>query len=296
MRGQFRLLPVANPAAAWPRRMGVEEGGKRREGRMSVGAQGRPFQRRSPVRVVRRLGERHEARNVAPTVEHRGLGAERGRRRQGRVRRGGRGRRGPFDRGEGADGRRHGWNVGIRELRVEVGVARSNLLGQGRGAGGGFRSGELSRRGRLAQGRLGGGRRMDGGEQGDGRRRSVVVAFTSGAEPRGKRQSPVSTGVDRSRARRRVDARGGGAGDALAGRRAPGGRRAPFRGERNQAGGAAYGEKKARMENRHRSNPLGRGWTNFADQVLNPGARRLAPFAWGAPGLCVRGRIVAIDG
>ena len=305
MRGQFGFLALANPAPAWPGRMGLEEGGKRREGRMGVGAQGRPFQRRSPGRIVRRLGERRQAREVAPVIEDRSLGTERGRRR-GRVRRGGGSGWGRRDLGEGADDGPGARDVGISELRREGGAARRSFLARRRGLGGGFctnaarraradragrrqgwevRIGELGREVRVAQ-RCLGRRRTDGGQRDAGQGTGVVDAFIGGARPRGKRQPRLSTGVGRLRGRPGY-ARGGGADGALVDRRVLAGRSARFRGERNQASAGAYGEKKARMENRHGSNPVRRGWTNFADQDLNLGPRRLAPFAWDAPELCV---------
>ena len=73
MRGEFGFLPLANPAAAWPARMSLKEGGERGEGRVRVGAQRRPFERRSLGRVSGRRGERHEARDVALPVQDRGL-------------------------------------------------------------------------------------------------------------------------------------------------------------------------------------------------------------------------------
>ena len=81
---------------------------------------------------------------------------------------------------------------------------------------------------------------------------TIVDAFIGGAQPRGNRQPRLSTGVGGLRGRRRAT----GAAEkpmALSSIAASlGGRPAPFRGERNQAGAGAYGEKKARMENRHR--------------------------------------------
>ena len=87
MRGQFGLLPVANPLAAWPARMGLEEGGERCKGRMRVRAQRRPFQRRSLRGIVGRLGERRQAGGVALVVEDRSRRTAR--RRRWRERRGG---------------------------------------------------------------------------------------------------------------------------------------------------------------------------------------------------------------
>ena len=257
MRGQFGFLPVANRAAAWPRRMGLEEGRKRCEGRMRVGAQRRPFQRRSPGRVACGLCERREARSVAPVIEDRGLGTERRRRRK-LAWRGNHGRKGRRNRGEGALRRRRAWNVGISELRREAGVARGGLLGRGRCAGVGNSTDAASRtetdrarRRRLPEGCVKRGQGADvGGRGGGGERNNLVDPPIRGAQPRIDARRPNGASVDR---------------------RDLAGRPARLRGERNQASAGADGEKKARMENRHGSNPPRRGWTNFADQDLTFG-------------------------
>ena len=66
MRGEVGgLRRPEDPCAAWPARMSLEECSERREGRMRVRSQRRPFQRSSdPPREVTG-GERGEARGVA---------------------------------------------------------------------------------------------------------------------------------------------------------------------------------------------------------------------------------------
>ena len=274
MRGQFAFLPVAKRAAAGPGRMGLEEGRELGEGRMRVGAQRRPFQRRSSGRVARGLCERREARSVALVVEDRGHGTERGRRRKLAWRQN-HGRKGRRNRGEGALRRRRAWNVGISELRREAGVARGGLLGRRRCAGVGKGAGAASRieadralRRRLAEGPVEPWQRADGGGRGGcGERNNLVDPLIRRAQARIDARRPDGASVDRCKL---------------------GGRPAPLRDKRDQADGAGHGEKKARTEKHHGSNPPRRGWTNFADQDLMPGVRRLAPFPRGGPGLCVR--------
>ena len=152
-----------------------------------------------------------------------------------------------------------------------------------RGLGGGICANGLARR----RGTDGVGR---GAEQGGSVADDGLVRSSHAC---GERALRPPTSVQRRR--RRVDPRRGGAGRVLVDGRELCGRLAPLRAERNQAGAGAYGEKKARMENRHKSNPLGRGWTNFADQGLNARAAQLAPFACGAPGLCVRKQTGAMN-
>ena len=312
MRGQFGFLALANPAAAWPGRMGLEEGGERGEGRMGVGAQGRPFQRRSPAASFAAWASAARPADVAPIVEDRGLRTER-RRRRGRVWRGGRSGWGRRNRGEGADDGPGAWDVGISELRREGGAARSGLLARRRELGGGICTNAASRAhaDRAAPPGLGsasanwaarsaslnaasgggGGWRRAGRWPRNQRRRSVH-------RRRSAARQPPAAPLDRRRRLARAASSTRAAEEPMAllvDRRQLGGRPARLRGERNQASAGADGEKKARMENRHGSNPLRRGWTNFADQDLNLGPRRAAPFAWDAPELCVGRLAGAMD-
>ena len=146
MRGQVGFLLLANPAAAWPIGCAFEEGrrAKSKDG-CGVGAQRRPFERRSLVRVSGRGGERHEARGVALPVQDYGLGNCAGRRQGGsaagadssglvaarRLRsrrlRGRRDRRGRPKRG------RRAFKAGVGELDLGVLVAPDSL-GWGAGA------------------------------------------------------------------------------------------------------------------------------------------------------------------
>ena len=234
MRSEFGFLPVANPIAARPGRMGLEEGAERREGWTGVGAQRRPFQRRSPGLVVRRLGERRQARSVALIVQDHGLRTARRRRRQGRPGRCRRGR-GRRDRRERADHGRCARDVGVSELGREVPIASRNLLGQRRGVGASFRADAASRaeanrarRDRAVQGFVGR-RGADGGERSGGRGSGAIGALARGGQPR--------AGVGCMRGRGRADARALGTDGALVERRDLGRRAAPSRAKRNQAGG-----------------------------------------------------------
>ena len=131
LRGEIGFFPFANPAAARPVRMNLEERGKRGEGRAPVRAQRRPFERRSFGRIVGRRGERRQAGEVALRVENRGFGTGRRRRRQDRSRRG----RCRLRLGDG--------DVRIGELSHEVRIAqrRLGLLRRGSRGGSGARQG-----------------------------------------------------------------------------------------------------------------------------------------------------------
>ena len=131
MRRQFGFLQLANPRAAWPARMRLEEGGKRVEGRVGVGPQSCPFERRTLIRVSGRRCERHETRGVALPVEDYGLRTSR--RRQGGVSRGlrprGR-RRGRFQRGRlhGRRDRRRRPKHGRCAFKARIGELDLGLL------------------------------------------------------------------------------------------------------------------------------------------------------------------------
>ena len=144
-----------------------------KDGRGSARRDG-PFQRRSPGLVVRRLGERRQARSVALVVQDHGLRTARRRRRQGRPGRCRRGR-GRRDRRERADHGRGARDVGVSELGREVPTASRSLLGQRRGVGASFGADAASRaeadrarRDRAVQGFVGR-RGADGGERSGGR-------------------------------------------------------------------------------------------------------------------------------
>ncbi len=285
MGGEFGFLPVADPATARPRWVGRKEGPERGERGARIDAQRRPFERNSLGWIAGCGGEGRQTRCVPLIVEDRRLRAGRRRRRQGLVRRGGRrwrrGRRGHGrrrrDRREGAIRGPRAWEIGIGEF-IRLGPG-------GRMRRRGDRGGLLADRGRQARARrlrrrawsfsvaeLGGWVRVA---------RGGLERRTDG----GERRLRLLTGAGRERGRR-VDAYAGGADSAFVDRRELGGGLPPLRSECNQASSATNGEK--RTENGHGPSPLSRGWANIADQDLNSGLPRPAPFARSAPGLCVR--------
>ena len=88
MNQEVGLLPVAHVAQPRPSRVGLAEGLERREGRMRIGAQGRPLERKTLVRIVGRSRERRERYDIALPVGQRRR-RERGRKRRRLTLRGG---------------------------------------------------------------------------------------------------------------------------------------------------------------------------------------------------------------
>ena len=259
MRRQFGFLPAAYPSAPWPARMGLEERGERREGRMRVRAQRRPFQRQSLRRIVSRLGERREAGGVALIVQHRGLRTARRRRRaasplQGRARaRTGRRRSlraAPLRR----EYRRR--RIGRRDWRRSQSPERARCRGdRGRGRDARGPNAVRGRRRRVGECRH---RRIGRRDWRRSRPRRAAAARSGRWGRRSRRERACRRDYPRS-----AIALGSGAPEL-------GWRAARMRRECNQASGAAQGQDRARPENHHGSSPLVRGWTDLGDQYGKP--------------------------